>query len=57
VSDWLTDLPHDDFLTQRNGTFRLDADDTLFYSHRDLGILGFSKTMARPINILDMFLE
>ena len=49
-------MPRDDFLTQRGGTFLLEADDTLLYSHRDRGILGFSETMARPLSFLDLFL-
>ena len=49
-------VPRDDFLTQRGGTFLLDADDTLLYSHRDAGILGFSATMARPLSFLDPWL-
>jgi hypothetical protein len=49
-------VPRDDFLTQRGGTFLLEADDTLLYRHRDRGILGFSETMARPLSFLDPFL-
>jgi hypothetical protein len=49
-------VPRDDFLTQRGGTFLLDADDTVLYAHRDRGILGFSETMARPLSFLDVFL-
>jgi hypothetical protein len=46
----------DVFLTQRGGTFLLDANDTLLYAHRDWGIFGFSETMARPLSFLDPFL-
>jgi len=49
-------VPRDDYLTQRGGTFLLDADDSLLYAHRDRGILGFSATMARPLSFLDPFL-
>jgi len=56
LGHWRTYVPRDDFLTQRGGTFLLDADDTLLYSHRDRGILGFSQTMARPLSFLDPFL-
>ena len=56
LSHWRTYVPRDDFLTQRGGTFLLEADDTLLYSHRDRGILGFSATMARPLSFLDPFL-
>ncbi len=56
LGHWSTYVPRDDFLTQRGGTFLLEADDTLLYSHRDRGILGFSATMARPLSFLDPFL-
>ena len=56
LAHWRTYVPRDDFLTQRGGTFLLEADDTLLYSHRDRGILGFSETMARPLSFLDPFL-
>ncbi|KMM16978.1 peroxiredoxin-like family protein [Synechococcus sp. GFB01] len=53
---WRTYVPRDDHLTQRGGTFILNADDTLLYSHRDAGILGFSATMARPLSFLEPYL-
>jgi hypothetical protein len=56
LGHWRTYVPRDDFLTQRGGTFLLDADDTVLYAHRDRGILGFSETMARPLSFLDAFL-
>ena len=57
LGHWRTYVPRDDFLTQRGGTFLLDADDTLLYSYRDRGILGFSATMARPLSFLDPLLS
>ncbi|TWB87971.1 alkyl-hydroperoxide reductase/thiol specific antioxidant family protein [Synechococcus sp. Ace-Pa] len=57
LGHWRTYVPRDDFLTQRGGTFLLGVDDTLLYSHRDAGILGFSATMARPLSFLDPFLS
>ncbi|MCP9926832.1 AhpC/TSA family protein [Cyanobium sp. CH-040] len=54
---WRTYVPTDDHLTQRGGTFLLDGDDSLLYSHRDTGILGFSATMARPLSFLEPWLE
>ena len=54
---WRTYVPCDDFITQRGGTFLLDADDSLLYVHRDRGILGFSETMANPLQFLDPFLS
>ena len=56
LGHWRTYVPRDDFLTQRGGTFLLEADDTLLYSNRDPGILGFSATMARPLSFLDPYL-
>jgi hypothetical protein len=54
---WRTYVPSDDHLTQRGGTLLLDADNTLLYSHRDAGILGFSATMARPLSFLEPWLQ
>jgi hypothetical protein len=54
---WRTYVPTDDFLTQRGATFLIDTDDTLLYSHRDRGLLGFSATMARPLGFLEPYLS
>ena len=54
---WRTYVPSDAHITQRGGTILLDADDTLLYSHRDRGILGFSATMERPLAFLDPYLQ
>ncbi|MBW4531042.1 MAG: AhpC/TSA family protein [Aphanothece saxicola GSE-SYN-MK-01-06B] len=56
LGHWRTYVPRDDFLTQRGGTYLLEADDSLLYSHSDRGILGFSATMARPLSFLDPYL-
>ncbi len=56
LGHWRTYVPRDDFLTQRGGTFLLEADDCLLYRHLDRGILGFSATMARPLSFLDPWL-
>jgi hypothetical protein len=56
LGNWRTYVPRDDFITQRGGTFLLEADDTLLYSHRDRGILGFSATMNQPLDFLEPFL-
>ena len=53
LGHWRTYVPCDDFLTQRGGTFLLEADNSLLYRHSDRGILGFSATMARPLGFLD----
>jgi hypothetical protein len=57
LSHWRTYVPRDDFITQRGGTFLLDADDSLLHSHRDPGLLGFSATMARPLAFLEPWLK
>ena len=56
LGHWRTYVPSDDWLTQRGGTFLLDGDDSVLYEHRDRGILGFSETMARPLQFLEPFL-
>ena len=56
LGNWRTYVPSDDYLTQRGGTFLLEADDSLAYVHRERGILGFSSTMARPLEFLEPFL-
>jgi len=56
LGHWRTYVPRNDFLTQRGGTFLLEDDDSLLYSYRDRGILGFSATMARPLSFLDPYL-
>ena len=57
LGHWRTYVPQDDFITQRGGTFLIDADDSLLYSHRDEGILGFSATMNQPLSFLDPYLH
>lgn len=54
---WRTYVPRDDVLTQRGGTYLLESDDTLLYSHRDPGLLGFSATMNRPLRFLEPYLS
>lgn len=57
LGHWRTYVPQDDFITQRGGTFLIDTDDSLLYSHRDEGILGFSATMNQPLSFLDPYLH
>jgi len=57
LSNWRTYVPCDDYITQRGGTYLLESDDTLLYSFKDIGILGFSETMARPLSFLDTYLK
>ena len=57
LGHWRTYVPRDDFITQRGATYLLDDDDTLLYSYRDRGILGFSATMAEPLRFLEPYLQ
>ena len=54
---WRTYVPRDDHITQRGGTYLLDRDDSLLYSYRDPGILGYSATMADPLSFLAPYLS
>ena len=56
LSNWRTYVPTDDYITQRGGTYLLDADDSLLYCHQDRGMLGFSATMNKPLSFLEPFL-
>ena len=56
LGHWRTYVPSNDYLTQRGGTFLLDADDSLLYVHRDPGLLGFSATMAKPLQFIEPWL-
>ena len=57
LSNWRTYVPRDSFITQRGGTFLIDANDNVLYSHRDPGILGFSATMNQPLSFLEPYLQ
>ncbi len=57
LSNWRTYVPSDSYITQRGGTFLIDTDGSLLYSHRDQGILGFSATMSRPLSFLDPWIS
>lgn len=56
LGHWRTYVPTDAYITQRGGTFLLEADNSLLYTHRDPGILGFSATMGRPLSFLRPYL-
>ena len=56
LSNWRTYVPRDNFLTQRGGTFLIDANNNLLYSYRDRGVLGFSATMGKPLAFLEPYL-
>ncbi len=52
LSHWRTYVPDPTYLTQRGGTFLFNTQGKLLYGHRDRGILGFAKTMSRPLSFL-----
>ena len=56
LGNWRTYMPSDAFITQRGGTFLIDGDGSLLYSHCDQGILGFSATMNKPLSYLEPYL-
>jgi hypothetical protein len=57
LGHWRTYVPHDNHLTQRGGTYLVNGDNKLLYSHIDRGILGFSATMNQPLSFLGPFLN
>ncbi|MFM7087364.1 MAG: AhpC/TSA family protein [Cyanobium sp.] len=57
LSHWRTYVPSDAWITQRGGTFLLEADGTILYHWRDPGLLRFSATMERPLAFLDPWLQ
>lgn len=57
LSNWRTYVPRDNFITQRGGTFLIEADNSLLYSYRDAGILGYSATMNKPLSFLGPYLN
>ncbi len=55
-SKWNIYVPDITSLTQLGGTFLFDSDDTLLYSYRARGLLGFSETMGEPLIFLQPWL-
>lgn len=53
LGHWSSYVPNPAYMTQRGGTFLFDAQQQLIYEYRDRGILGFSETMANPLQFLD----
>lgn len=56
LGHWRTYVPRDDFITQRGGTWLLDVDNSVLVTYRDRSILGFSATMAKPLQFLEPYL-
>ncbi len=53
ICNWDKYMPGNKYLTQRGGTFLIDYDNTLLYSFKAKGLLGFSETMQNPLEFLD----
>ena len=56
LSNWKTYVPNHQWLCQRGGTFILNSENDVMYSYFDVGILGFSETMAEPLSFLNDYL-
>jgi hypothetical protein len=52
LGNWNAYVPDASYMTQRGGTFLFDAQNTLVYEHRDLGILGFAANPSYPLSFL-----
>ena len=49
-------VPDQTVLDWRGATYLLDADGQVLYSHRDTGVLAYSKTMPRPLTFLEPYI-
>ena len=56
LSNWRTYVPVDDYISQRGGTYLLDHDGEVLYSHRETHLLGFAEDMAHPLAFLKPYL-
>jgi hypothetical protein len=56
LANWRTYVPCDDYITQRGAPYLLDNDNELLYQHSDKSLLGYSETMANPLDFLDQYL-
>jgi len=52
LSNWKTYVPNANYLTQRGGTFLIDAQGKILYRYCDRGILGFAENMSCPLSFL-----
>ena len=57
LSNWKIYMYNETYLTQRGGTFLIDSNDQILYSHKSNGLLGFAKNMSKPLEYLEEFLE
>ncbi len=52
LGNWQAYVPDASYMTQRGGTFLVDAQDKLIYEHIDRGILGFAANPSYPLSFL-----
>ena len=57
IGRWRQYVPNDTYICQRGGTFLLESDNSILYSHKDRGILGFSETMNQPLQFLTPYIN
>ena len=57
LSHWKIYVSDERWLCQRGATFICSGNGDLIYKHYDVGILGFSETMNRPLQFLEPFLK
>ena len=53
LSHWGIYVPDERWMTQRGATFLISSDGSLLYSWKDPGLLGFSASMAEPLQFLE----
>ena len=57
LSNWNTYVPNNKFLTQRGATILLNEKDEILYKFISESLLGYSRTMSKPLSFLDDFLN
>ncbi len=57
LTNWNIYMTNKMYLTQRGGTFLIDANDKLLYSYRSTSLLGYSLKMSNPIWYLEPYLK
>ena len=56
ISHWNIYVPNHQWLCQRGATFFLNSENDVIYSYFEIGILGFSETMAEPLSFLNNYM-
>ncbi len=57
LANWNIYMPNHNYLTQRGGTFFIDENNHLLFSYYNKALLGFSKTMSKPLDYLDNLIK